>query len=533
MENITRNETANFSQVKIKNETQRTKHFMTQEHKTTCNAGVLVPFFTELEVYPGETWKTVTKAVIRMQTPISPTMDRCWADTYYFSVPYRLLWKHWINLQGENTYGTWYEETEYTVPQIKTPTNGWAKDTIHDYFGVPTKTNGEHSRLPLNGYIEIWNNFFRDQNVMPPIQINKGDETIQGDNATTLGGGKLLPVCKQHDYFTSMLPEAQKGPQITTPIGTSAPIGIKKPIIQDMNKPVNLKNLDDNTNLYLSKEGTYNNIFVRSSGNGENMLIADLSQAVGATLDAQRYAIALKHIYENDARGGTRYPEILWSTFGVMTQEAVQQRPEYLGGARIPIEIQQVTQNSQTTTDAPLGTTGAYSLTNDYNDSFIKSFTEHSIIIGVMCIRQNHTYQQGLHRSWTKKRRFDFWMPQLNNLSEQGVLSKELMWTGNDEKDNKVIGFVERWSECRYKNNIISGEMRSNYAQSLDFWHYADYYSEPPVLSAEFLTETPEYIDRTIQVTSKVSDQFLVDICVEIEKTSPIPYNSIPGLTRM
>lgn len=524
--------------------------------KTTFNTGELIPILVD-EVLPGDTFALDTSLTLRMSTPIHPVMDNCNLDIYYFFVPNRLVWQHWKEFNGENTTGKWTQTTEYTIPQIKAPTGGWSKGTIADYMGLPTGINGiEINHLPFRAYCLIWNEWFRDQNLQDPTYINLDETTLTGKNGDTYVsdaqlGGKPLPVNKYHDYFTSALPQPQKGPSVLLPLGKEAPVDIfgdgKTMGLTDgkniggINTYTNNNGQIYSNNINNQPAGTKatasSNIFTNLSALGLTTDstksgikgTADLTQATAATINQLRQAFQIQKLFEKDARGGTRYIEIIKSHFGITSPDARQQRPEYLGGKRIPINMDQVLQTSSTDTTSPQGNTAAFSLTNDISSSFTKSFTEHGYIIGLACVRTEHTYQQGIDRMWSRKGRFDFYWPALANIGEQAILNKEIYAQGTDA-DEEAFGYQEAWAEYRYKPSKVTGAMRSTYAQSLDLWHYGDKYETQPILSDKWIRETKVNMDRTLAVQSSVEDQFIADFYWHIITTRPMPVASIPGL---
>lgn len=520
---------------------QRSTFTMDQNIKTTFNMGDLIPFYVDLDILPGDTMQYDFSTVIRQSTPIYPTMDNSFLDIYFYAIPWRLVWEHTKEFFGENKNGAWVQQTEYVIPQLTTPEGGAEKGTIMDYMGIPTKVPGlAFSALAVRAYILTYNEHFRDQNLIAPITEYKDDTDRTASNTVSELGGLPLKAAKIHDYFTSCLPDAQKGTAISLPIGQTAPV-------KSFNTQVDPSQLAG-IKIY-GTDGTLTNTGTQavylSVGNGSNMysggqnqtqqiqrdfaLYADLSNAVAATINAQRLAFATQRILERDARGGTRYAEVIRAHFGTTSPDARQQRPEYLGGKRIPITMQQVAQTSGTTDTSPQGNLAAFSHTSDSDRMFTKSFTEHTIILGLAVVRQEHTYQQGLARMWSRRRRLDTYYPELAYLGEQAILNKEIYAQGN-AKDNETFGFNERWIELRTKPNIVTGAFRSNYAQSLDVWHYADDYADMPGLNKAWIEETKDYLDRTLAVTSKVEDQYLMDCLVSIKATRPMPMFSIPGL---
>lgn len=533
--------------------------------KTSFNAGDVVPFFLE-EVLPGDTFSVDTSKVVRMQTLLTPMMDNVYLDTYYFFVPNRLVWDHWKEFCGENTESAWIPQTEYTMPQITSPAGqGWSVGTLADYFGIPTGVAGlSVSALPFRAYALIMNEWFRDQNLQDPLVVPTDDSTVAGVNTGILvtdvaKGGKPFIAAKYHDYFTSALPAPQKGPDVTIPVATGGEINVvgngKALAITDGTALGSWAGLRDsrysvnyaaNLGLAVGSVSDNNGAFAtvdagkavgvptleQLAGHPENSGLIGVQSAIAqaATINQLRLAFQIQKFYEQQARGGSRYTEVVRSFFGVTSPDARLQRPEYLGGNRVPINVNQIVQQSGTQSGTtPQGTVVGQSLTTDKHSDFTKSFTEHGLIIGVMVARYDHTYQQGLNRLWSRKDKFDFYWPVFANIGEQAIKNKEIFAQGND-KDNEVFGYQEAWAEYRYKPNMVTGEMRSAYAQSLDVWHLADDYSALPSLSDSWIREDKANIDRVLAVTSAVSNQFFADIYVKNYCTRPMPMYSVPGL---
>lgn len=501
-------------------------------HKTSFNNGLLIPFYFNMDILPGTTIKNRTSIVCRMATPIYPVMDNLYLDTYYFKCSKFWYWEHFRAMLGENEQGAWAQETEYSEPKIITQSS--TPTTVNDlltYIGVPLGIpNLQISKMAVNAYIDIWNNWFRDQNLQAPIQLDKTDANVNYDG-TIKTGGTLLPVAKFHDYFTSALPEPQKGTAISTPLGTTAPImtGTEATIFNSTitggSRIVGTSPVVTSVNQAILGQVPYDPAENVKAGS----LYADLTQATAATINALRLAFATQRILEKDARFGTRYREILKGHWGVTASDEALLVPEYLGGKRTPINIETVLQNSQTSEQSPLGNTGAFSVTTSVNEDFTKSFTKDDMLIGVMCVRADHTYQQGLPRQFTRTRRLDRYWPALAHIGNQPIYNYEIYAQGN-EKDNEVFGYKEAFQEYLYHNNRISGELLSTFAQSLDTWHFGDDYSSLPVLSDEWIREPKEFVDRTLAVQSSIHHQFIADIEVEQVVSAPIPLNRTPGL---
>lgn len=551
---MNRNTEAHFAQIPKVN-IQRSIFDKSFNLKTSFNMGSLIPIYAE-EAIPGDTFTVDTALVLRTTSPlVKPVMDNLFLDIFYFAVPMRLVWKHFKEFMGENTSGPWTPKTEYTIPQITAPeTTGWQKGTLADYFTIPTKVKGiSVSALWARAYCLIWNEYFRDQNLQNPTQINDGDSTYGGSNDGTLETdaqyyGKPLPVNKTHDYFTSCLPSPQKGQEVSLPLGNTAPIvstGSLWLTTKDAN-PAPVKVMTSNTPTSPSGTGTMQYIVANKSQDNNNNsttantllhyyqgLETDLSQATAATINNLRQAFAIQSLFEKDARGGTRYIELVKSHFGVTSPDARLQRPEYLGGKRIPLNFQNVVQTSGTessngTQKTPQGNISSYSHTTDEDGSFTKSFTEHTMIIGLACVRTYHTYQQGIERMFTRKRRFDFYWPALANLGEQPVKNKEIYAQGTNA-DEEVFGYQEAWAEYRYKPNKVTGQMRSNAEGTLDIMHFADKYTSLPKLGQSWIQETKDNLDRCLAVTSTTSDQFMADIQFNVRAARPMPTYSIPA----
>lgn len=544
---MNRNVESHFSQLP-KADIQRSRFDRSSSVKTTFNVGDVVPFYVD-EVLPGDTFDIKTSKVVRMQSLVTPIMDNIYLDTYFFFVPNRLVWEHWQEFNGENTQSAWIPATEYQVPQLTSPTGGWSIGTIADYMGIPTGvSNLSVNAMPFRAYALIMDGWFRDENLSDPLNIPVNDVTQTGSNGddyvTDVAlGGMPFRAAKYHDYFTSCLPSPQKGPDVLLPLGSQAPVttisssNVKFPIPTAPGLMIGNQSSAGVTDLSSMSFTPGANVSFSSnipvgmqeSGMIPVNLVADLSQATAATINQLRLAFQVQKLYERDARGGTRYIEILKSHFGVTSPDSRLQRPEYLGGNRIPININQVLQTSQTSDQSPQGNPVGQSLTTDTHRDFVKSFVEHGFVIGVMVARYDHTYQQGLERFWSRRDRFDYYWPVFAHIGEQAVKNREIYAQGTDA-DDEVFGYQEAWADYRYKPNRVTGEMRSSAPLSLDVWHLADDYESQPYLSDEWIRENKSTVDRVLAVSSNNSAQLFCDIYVNNRTTRPMPVYSIPGL---
>lgn len=533
----------------------RTRFNRDQNILTTFDAGKLIPFYVD-EVLPGDTFSIDTAAIIRMTTPKYPVFDDAFIDFYYFFCPNRILWDNFKRFMGEADNAPWMPTGTYTVPKLEIPAGEKAdrpfETSICDYMGIPTKVikkgttdKIEVNALPFRAYVKIWNEFFRDQNVGNPATLITSDENVtysdkndENDTETILKeaykGGRCLPVSKFHDYFSSCLPYPQRGPDVTIALSGNAPIKMFDD--REMTDPyfgsIYMGNDLGKFEASATDPTEVGGKDVFGEGIPYKYMGADMQNIEAATINQLRQAFAVQHYYEALARGGSRYREQVRALFGVSISDKTVQVPEYLGGGRYHVNINQIVQTSgqQNQNDTPLGETGAMSITPISESSFTKSFEEHGFIIGVMCVRHNHSYQQGLERFWSRSDRLDYYFPQFANIGEQPVKKKEIMITGK-ATDNETFGYQEAWADYRMKPNRVSGKMRSNAEGTLDFWHYADNYDTVPTLSQEWMNEGKTEIARTLIVQNE--PQFFGAIRVMNKTTRCMPLYSVPGLEKL
>lgn len=500
-----------FSRVP-KADIQRSVFNRSHDLKTTFDAGYLVPIFVD-EALPGDTFTLSTTAFGRLATPINPIMDNIHIETFFFAIPHRLVWDNWEKFCGEQTDPG--DSTDYLIPTVSTTA---ANGSLWDYFGIPTGVSLTFNNLAGRAYNLVWNEWFRDENLQDSVTVDKGD------GPDTAGNYTLLKRGKRHDYFTSCLPWPQKGDAVNLPLGTTAPLEATGPLT-----------VTDSTSTYQNQlymlnstnYAAYNGVpAVSSPASYYSGLQADLTQATAATINELREAFQIQRLYERDARGGTRYTEIIQSHFGVTSPDARLQRPEYLGGGKDRINIHPIAQTSSTDATTPQGNMSAFGTTGFGGHGFSKSFTEHCVIIGLVNVYADLTYQQGLNRMFSRQDRWDYYWPALAHLGEQAVLNKEIYAQGTAD-DDLVFGYQERFAEYRYKPSMITGQFRSNYAQSLDTWHVSQDFTSLPALNASFIEENPP-IDRVVAVPSE--PDIIFNAYFNLKCARPMPTYSVPGL---
>lgn len=506
--------------------------------------GLLYPVYCE-EVLPGDTFNLKMTAFCRLSTPLFPVMDNLYLDTFFFFCPNRLVWDNWERFMGDRDPDP-TSSISYTIPQINSPVGGYNVSSIYDYFGLPcigqvgAGNSISHSALPFRMYSLIWNQWFRSQDLV------NGATQLTNDGPDNYTSYTLLPRMKRHDYFTGCLPWPLKGGvDVLLPLGTSATVKTNPTeLLTGTANSMLLRNaatgaVPNTTSLLghnnvdgIMRDGTATGLAVAGSAMYPTNLYADLSTATAATVNQLRQSFQIQKLLERDARGGTRYTEIIRAHFGVVSPDARLQRPEYLGGGTTPISISPIPQTSATGVtggSSPQGNLSAIGTSVVHNNGFTQSFTEHGYVIGMVNVRADLTYQQGMRRHWSRSTRYDYYLPVFAMLGEQAVLSKEIFCDGS-AADTNVFGYQERWAEYRYLPSEITGLFKSTSASTIDPWHLAQKFTARPTLNTSFIQEQPP-IDRIVAVgASAQGQQFLLDCFFDVKAARPLPLYSVPGL---
>lgn len=558
---------------------QRSVFDRSHDYKTTMDAGYLIPFFVD-EVLPGDTFKLRVNAFVRMNTLIAPFMDNVFMDTFFFFVPTRLVWDNWQRFCGEQKNPG--DSTDFLIPSLS-GANTFTNGSIFDYMGLPTGVSLDPANTPINAlpfraYNLIYNEWFRDENLIDSIPV------LTTDGPDPVSNYILRKRGKRHDYFTSALPWPQKGPSVevgltgnapvkgfdpssswsfgtsngSNPAGYLAGIGTKYNgpdsdiylsgwINQNMfstpnlgpsvqfenlgsygNQPLVIQDPNHDLNQHritgiFGKDFSFTGALTPTT---PNSVYADLSGVNAITINDLRQAFQIQKFYEKWARGGSRYTETLRVMFNVISPDARLQRPEYLGGTHSRVNVVPTAQTSSTDAVSPQSNLSAFGVLGDSAHGFNKSFVEHGYVIGLVCLRSDITYQQGLNRMWSRRQLFDFYWPTLAHLGEQVVYNKEIYTQGTAE-DNGVFGYQERYAEYRYKPSMITGKLRSTDPQTLDVWHLAQKFDTLPKLNQDFIEENPP-INRVIAVQNE--PQFFADFWFDLKTSRPMPVYSVPGL---
>lgn len=576
---MNRNTEAHFSQIPSAN-IPRSRFDLSFSHKLTFNFGDVVPCFVK-PVYPGDTFDVTTSKVVRLQTLLTPVMDNAYLDTYFFYVPFRLVWDHWEEFMGANKSSAWTPTVSRKMPVLYNQSDDRSIElgSIADHMGIPVGLHinrddiNAPSALPFRAYALICDTFFKDQNVSDPIQVTTSDtdlvyytvgHTPASYTSDLQHGGRLYKASRYHDYFSSCLPAPQRGPSVAVPAQGQLPVyagmfhGIYAqnggfPVVAAYGDPTSF----DHYNV-LVKDGPNNNIratsdygaWTKGSYPGHpaesstlqneiplnfwattsttNLSTGVTSDRLSIDINALRLAALTQSYYEALARGGARYDEIIRQFFGVISPDGRLNNPEYLGGSRVQLNVHEVTNTAQSEQDF-LGDLGAMSVTADTHGDFVKSFTEHGVVIGVCVARYDTSYHQGIEKFWTLKDQFEFYNPMFSRIGEQPVYDVELYADAASMSSRSVFGYQEAWADLRHSRNMVSGLFRPNVPGSFGHWTFTDNYGSKPVLSEDWMMVDKTNVDRTLAVTSQLSNQIFADFYFKFYATRPLPMYSIPG----
>lgn len=498
-------------------EIQNPRSVFNRSHGVTMDLelpGYLYPFLVD-ELLPGDTIALKPNTFARMATPLRPIMSGLHFETFFFAVPYRLLWLNFKKFMGEQTNPG--DSTDFLVPQVTAPPGGWTENSLADYMGIPPGVDGSVNALPFRAMIKVWNEWFRDENLQDSIP------ELQGDGPDAPDSYVLLQRGKRKDYLSGALPFAQKGPEVIMPLGSTAPV-----IGSTGSGPV--FDVGGTTGI-ISATGNFQPVRFDANATGQmdwstTDLVTDLSLANGATVNQVRQAFQIQKLYERDARGGTRYIELVRSHFGVSSPDQRQQRPEFLGGTSTRMHVHPVAQVSAATPQGEPGDLSAFVTSANVGGQITYSATEHCVLLGLCMVRGDLIYQQGLHRMWSRSTRLDFYWPSLAHLGEQEVLSKEIFYDGTSADDD-VWGYQPRYEEYRFAQNRVAGTMRSTHSTPLDVWHLGLDFAIRPTLNDAFIVENPP-VDRVLAIPGETN--FLLDAWFDIRHVRPMPAFGVPGL---